>query len=64
LKDFANKRIPLPARNLSEKDQDLLKKVSLIAQAVEVPKPPLIGTDVSNISYLLDQRAIRNGRDF
>ena len=31
LKDYANKRIPLPARNLSEKDQDLLKKVSLIA---------------------------------
>lgn len=36
LKDYANKRIPLPKKDLSVKDNDLLKKVSLIAQAVEV----------------------------
>lgn len=47
LKDYANKRIPLPKKDLSLKDNDLLKKVSLLAQAVEVDKPPLIGYDVS-----------------
>lgn len=31
LKDYANKRIPLPKRDLSEKDNDLLKKVNLVA---------------------------------
>lgn len=36
LKDYANKRIPLPKKDLSTKDNDLLKKVSLLAQAVEV----------------------------
>ena len=34
LKDYANKRIPLPAKGLSEKDEDLLSKVSKIATAV------------------------------
>lgn len=34
LKDYANKRIPLPGKSLSEKDEDLLKKVSLIASAI------------------------------
>jgi hypothetical protein len=47
LKDYANKRIPLPKKDLSSKDNDLLKKVSLLAQAVEVDQPPLIGYDVS-----------------
>ena len=31
LKEYANKRIPLPKKDLSVKDNDLLKKVSLIA---------------------------------
>jgi hypothetical protein len=37
----------LPAKSLSEKDNDLLKKVNLIASAVEVEPHPLIGVDVS-----------------
>ena len=36
LKDYANKRIPLPARDLSEKDNDLLKKMSLLATAIKL----------------------------
>ena len=31
LKDYANKRIPLPAKDLNEKDSNLLSKVSLMA---------------------------------
>ena len=31
LKDYANKRIPLPAKNLDEKDTNLLSKVSMLA---------------------------------
>ena len=52
LKDYANKRIPLPGKSLSEKDEDLLKKVSLIATAVKVEGPPILAPDVSfNIDY-------------
>lgn len=47
LKDYANKRIPLPKRDLSEKDNDLLKKVSLLAEAVVPDTAPVIGHDVS-----------------
>ncbi len=47
LKNYANKRIPLPGKSLSEKDEDLLKKVSLIATAVKVEGPPLVAVDVS-----------------
>lgn len=47
LKDYANKRIPLPERDLSEKDNDLLKKMSLIATAIKLDQPPIIGHDVS-----------------
>ena len=46
LRDYANKRIPLPAKKLSEKDEDLLKKVSFLAQAVKVDPPPLVAPDV------------------
>jgi len=31
LADYANKRIPLPERDLSQKDGDLLSKMNLIA---------------------------------
>lgn len=31
LADYANKRIPLPKRDLDKKDYDLLKKMNLIA---------------------------------
>ena len=47
LKQLADQRIPLPAKNLSEKDHDLLKKVNLLAQAVEVPEPPYLAVDVN-----------------
>jgi hypothetical protein len=47
LKDYANKRIPLPKRDLSEKDNDLIQKMSKLAAAVEVQPPPLLGVDVS-----------------
>ena len=54
LKDYANKRIPLPARDLSEKDNDLLKKMSLLATAIKLDQPPIIGHDVSKkkLNYL------------
>ena len=47
LRDYANKRIPLPAKDLSTKDTDLIKKMSLLAEAVEPDVPPVIGHDVS-----------------
>ena len=31
LKDYANKRIPLPPKDLNEKDSNLLSKVSMMA---------------------------------
>jgi hypothetical protein len=46
LKDYANKRIPLPGKSLSEKDQDLLSKVTMIASAVKVDGPPILAPDV------------------
>lgn len=52
LEDYANKRIPLPAKSLSEKDEDLLKKVSMLAAAVKVDEPPLIAPDVSYTRYI------------
>jgi len=52
LKELSNKRIPLERKNLSEKDQDLLKKVNILAGAVEVPKPPVIGVDVRETDEL------------
>jgi hypothetical protein len=57
LKNYANKRIPLPGKSLSEKDEDLLKKVSLIATAVKVEGPPLVAVDVSveTIKIILDK---------
>jgi hypothetical protein len=47
LKEYANKRIPLPKRDLSEKDSDLISKMSKLAAAVEVQQPPLLGVDVN-----------------
>jgi len=37
----------LPGKSLSEKDEDLLKKVSLIASAVKVEPPPIVAADVT-----------------
>lgn len=51
LKDYANKRIPLPKRNLDEKDTDLLSKVSMIAQAVKVDEIPIYSVDVSDPTF-------------
>lgn len=64
LKNYANKRIPLPGKSLSEKDEDLLKKVSLIATAVKVEGPPLVAVDVSveTIKIILDKWIIYHGR--
>ena len=59
LKEYANKRIPLPPRDLSKKDNDLLKKVSLLAQAVLIEEPPIIGHDVSLL--ILWFRSTSNG---
>ena len=49
LKDYANQRIPLPKKDLDEKDTDLLSKVSLIAQAVQTDEKPVFGIDVSSV---------------
>lgn len=47
LKALADKRIALPARSLTEKDTDLLKKVSMLAEAVKVEPPPLVAPDIN-----------------
>ena len=59
LEDYANKRIPFPAKKLSEKDEDLLKKVSLIAQAVKVDEPPIIAPDINEL-YITEEQIRRN----
>ncbi len=59
LKEYANKRIPLPKKDLSEKDNDLLKKMTMLAQALEIPKPPVIGYDVSEKGVIfVDKRRV------
>lgn len=55
LKDYANKRIPLPGKSLSEKDEDLLKKVSLIASAVQIDPPPIVAPDI-NEQYITEEQ--------
>jgi len=65
LKEYANQRIPLPKKNLDDKDMDLLSKVNLIAQAVKVDEVPIFSVDVScfGLSHLFgftftDQRRV------
>lgn len=57
LKDYANKRIPLPKKDLDEKDNDLLSKVHLMAQAVQVDEAPKYAVDVSIKSNKIDCRS-------
>ena len=53
LKDYANQRIPLPKKDLDEKDTDLLSKVNLIAQAVKVDEVPIFAVDI-NAEYMVE----------
>lgn len=53
LKEMANKRIPLPARDLTKKDDDLISKMNLLAKAVEVDEPPVFGIDI-NEEYMVE----------
>ena len=39
--------MPLPKKDLDEKDTDLLKKVSMVAQAVKVDEAPVYAVDVN-----------------
>lgn len=52
LKAYANQRLPLPAKDLNEKDVDLLSKMNMIAQAVEVDEIPVFARDVSVLIYI------------
>jgi hypothetical protein len=54
LKEFANNRIALPARDLSKKDNDLISKMNLLAKAVEVEEPPVFGIDI-NEEYIVEE---------
>lgn len=54
LEDYANKRIPLPKKSLSTKDEDLLKKVSMIASAVKVDEPPIVAPDINEL-YITEE---------
>lgn len=53
LRQFANERIPLPGKKLSDKDGDLISKMSVIAKAVEVDEVPIFGIDI-NEEYEID----------
>jgi hypothetical protein len=53
LKEMANNRIPLPARDLTKKDDDLISKMNLLAKAVEVDEPPVFGIDI-NEEYMVE----------
>lgn len=54
LEDYANNRVPLPKKSLSSKDEDLLKKVSMIAAAVKVDEPPILAPDINEL-YLTEE---------
>jgi hypothetical protein len=45
---YANQRIPLPAKTLDEKDNDLLMKMNLVALAIKVDEPPLLGINIED----------------
>ena len=55
----------MPKKDLDEKDTDLLKKVTMVAAAVQVDRMPvfavdvsflnLIGADFNDLSIVLDQ---------
>ena len=53
LKELANNRLPLPPKDLSKKDHDLISKMNMLAKAVEVDELPLFGTDL-NEEYIVD----------
>jgi hypothetical protein len=53
LKEMANNRIPLPEKDLTKKDSDLISKMNLLAQAVDVDLPPVFGTDI-NEEYAIE----------
>mmetsp|Transcript_46215 Transcript_46215/g.61204 ORF Transcript_46215/g.61204 Transcript_46215/m.61204 type:complete len:282 (-) Transcript_46215:342-1187(-) len=59
LKDYANQRIPLPKKDLDEKDTDLLKKVNLIAQAVQVEEAPVFAVDINEEYFIEDSLRAR-----
>jgi len=44
---MANQRIPIPHKNLSEKDTDLISKMATVAKAVHVDEPPMFGIDLN-----------------
>ena len=54
LEDYANKRLPFPKRSLSVRDEDLLKKVSMLAGAVKVDSPPIIAPDINEL-YITEE---------
>ena len=53
MRQFANERIPLPGKKLSDKDGDLINKMSVLAKAVEVDEAPIFGIDI-NEEYEID----------
>ena len=53
LRQYANERIPLPAKKLSDKDGDLVSKMAMLAKAVEVDEVPAFGIDI-NEEYEID----------
>jgi hypothetical protein len=55
LKDMANMRKALPAKDLTKKDGDLISKMNLLAKVVEVDGPPLFGHDV-NEEYVIEEQ--------
>ena len=59
LQDMANQRLPLPKRDLTQKDGDLIAKMNLLAQAIEVEEPPLFGQDI-NEEYIIEESLRHN----
>lgn len=53
LKDYANQRLPLPKKDLDEKDTDLLSKVSMVAQAVKIEEAPKFAIDIDT-EYVIE----------
>ena len=56
---MANNRIPLPTKELTDKDNDLISKMNLLAKAVEVDEPPIFGVDI-NEEYVIEESLRHN----
>jgi len=55
IKNIANQRLPLPAKDIAKKDDDLITKMNVLAKVVEVDEVPIFGIDI-NEDYIIEEQ--------